>query len=194
MYSNSSTWLHTHALHTHKPFHNSTQTIPSSPMVRASLVIFWLPPPALSFPGNQLHSVTGMEGEITLERHRVEISAKLRHYLATLFSKASSRQPLSDNKAPACPHRTARRIDRRTWKNYWWADKLFCYPNSLPSCFCPPALSFCLSAHLHFDVSIWLSYFHRLSPFSLPLPSLSPSVSHCISVSVTLPSFFHTCE
>ncbi len=131
-----------------------------------------------------------MEGEITLERHRGEISAQPRHYLE--LPKASRRQPLSDNKAPACPHRPGRRVDRRTWKNYWWADKLFCYPNSALSCFCPPVLCFCLSAQLHFDVSIYVCLAELLSlslcSASLSL-SLSPSASHCISVSVS-PAFF----
>lgn len=121
----------------------------------------------------------------------------------TLFSapNASRMQPLSDNKAPACPHRTGRWVDRRTWKNYWWADKVFCYLNSLPLLFillC--CVSVCLpnSIPMSQSASVWLSYFqlqylHCLSDLLLPL-SLSPSVSHCISVSITLPSFFHSCE
>lgn len=61
--------------------HNRTETDPSSALLKVALAIFWLTPPALSFPSNQLQSVAGMEGEITLGRHHGEISAQPRHYL-----------------------------------------------------------------------------------------------------------------
>lgn len=126
-----------------KSFHNSALTVPSSRTVRKSLVIFWLPPrcPFISW---QSASISGRyRGRDNIrETMWWDVSSA-----ETLFSapEASRRQtlPLSDNKAPACPRRMARQADRRTWKNYWLADKLFCYPNSL--------LSFCLSAHLHFQ-------------------------------------------
>lgn len=69
---------HNPQTYTHKQFHNRK---PFSCVVRIALVILWLASPALSFPSNQLQSVAGMEGEITLGRHRVEISAQPRHYL-----------------------------------------------------------------------------------------------------------------
>lgn len=177
----------------HKPFHNSTQTGPPSPTARTYFGHFLIATPALSFPSNQLQSVTGMEGEKTLERHCVEISAQLRQYLVLLQHPAGN---LCQTARPQHVHagRPGGQMEAHG-RIILCADKLFCYPNGLPSCFCTPVPCFCLAAHLHFDVSICLA--ELLSPsllFLLPSPSLSPSVSHCISDSLTLPPLLRTCE
>lgn len=179
--------------HTYRHFHNSTQTNPSSPRGEDGFGHFLIgPPPALSFPSNQLQSVAGMEGEITLERHRGEISAQPGHYLVL-------------PKHPGGNLRQTTRLRRvHTGQGGGWIEghgritdglinsfviQTVCLPVSVLLCY----VSVCLpnSISTSQSMSVWLSYFHRLSLLSL---SLSPSVSHCISVSITLPSFFHTCE
>lgn len=179
-------------MHTHTLFHNIAQTSSSSPPVaRMTSAIFWSAPPALSFPSNQLQSVAGMEGEITLERHCGEISARPRHYLVLPQHPGGN----------LCQTTRLHRV--HTGQGGGWMEGQERITDGLINSFVIRTVCLAVSVLLcyvsvrrprvHFDVSIYvcLAYLHCLSPFSL---SLSPSVSHCISVSITLPSSFHTRE
>lgn len=146
-------------------------------------------PPALSFPRNQLQSVTGMEGEITLKRHHEEISAQFRDYLMLLEHPAGA----------LCQTTRLQRVHTGRWGGQIEGhgritDGLinsfviwtFCLPLSVL------LHRFCVSARVRFQCrSLGLSGIvtFRVSPRS---PSPSPSVSHCISI--TLPSFILSCE
>lgn len=129
-----------------------------SKWLRPALVIFWSSPLALSFPSNQLQFVARYGGKYNI---RVASRGDSWHY--SVLPKLS-RSNLCQTTRLRHVHKPEKLIDRRTWKNYWWAD--YCYLNSLPSCSCPSVQCFCLLNTLLTYQSV---YFYLFSLFSLPL-------------------------